>query len=260
MAGTDRRRVGQAQGPVIILVRPQLGENIGATARAMMNFGLGDLRLVDPRARWPNEKARAMAAGADAILEAAQLHARTEEAIADLTLVLATTARDRAMDKPVHTPEEAAALLRGAVLEGGRVGILFGGERAGLDNDDVALARAIVTIPTNPGFGSLNLGQAVLLLAYEWFKAGPPGPVRTSVPSRAATGEELLGFFTHLEEALDVSGFLRPLEKRPSMVRNLRAIFHKAALTEQDVRTLRGVVSAFHKLRGGAGPEGHGGG
>jgi tRNA/rRNA methyltransferase len=162
--------------PAIILCEPQLGENIGAAARAMANFGLADLRLVSPRDGWPNEKADAMAAGAAYVLQGARVFSSVREAVGDLKFVLATTARDRAVAKPVLTPAAAAARLRRAAAEGVPAGVLFGGERSGLDNDEIALADAIVTVPTDPRFSSLNLGQAVLLLGYEWFRAGDATP------------------------------------------------------------------------------------
>ncbi|MCP5433486.1 MAG: RNA methyltransferase [Alphaproteobacteria bacterium] len=248
MAGTDHRRESLAGGPVIVLVRPQLGENIGAAARAMMNFGLGELRLVAPRDPFPNRQATAMASGATAILDAARLFATTEEAVADLHLVLATTARERAIRKHANDPAEAAAKLRGAIAGGARAGILFGPERAGLANEDIALAREIVAIPANPAFASLNLAQAVLILGYEWHRGeAPAAPPAAEPPASTA---ELVGFFEHLEGALDRAGFLKPPEKRPSMVQNLRALFQRAALSGQEVRTLRGVVSAFERLAG----------
>jgi tRNA/rRNA methyltransferase len=233
--------------PAVILCTPQLGENIGAAARAMANFGLSDLRLVAPRDGWPNEKAEAMAAGAGYVLEGTRLFATAEDAIADLRLVFATTARDRAVAKPVLTPAEAAKRLRQAAADGIATGLLYGGERSGLTNDEVALADAVITIPTDPGFSSLNLGQAVLLTGYEWFRAGDATPAEridhgTALP---APREELLRLFEHLEEELEKSGFLYPPGNRPGMIRNLRAILHRAQLTDQEVRTLRGVIVAL---------------
>ncbi len=233
----------------IILAEPQLGENIGAAARAMANFGLTDLRLVAPRDGWPNAKAEAMAAGANFVLETAHVFDSVAQAIGELHFVLAATARDRAVAKPVLTPLEASMRLRGAAAAGQSGGILFGGERSGLSNDEVALADAVITIPTDPGFPSLNLGQAVLLTLYEWFKAGDATP-----PCRIdhgaglpATRSELFRLFTHLEDELDKGGFLYPPGNRSGMVRNLRAILHRAQLTDQEVRTLRGVIVALTK-------------
>ena len=247
MAGTDRRRLAAQGGPTIILVQPQLGENIGTAARAMFNCGLTELRLVKPRDGWPNERAVAMASGADIVLDNAQLFDSVEAAIADLRRVYATTARDRFMVKRVVTPRQAAGEMRRFVAAGEGCGILFGPERAGLVNDHIALADTVLSVPLNPAFSSLNLGQAVLLVGYEWFAAGEaalPELMQTG-HSRPGTKEELLGFMAHLEEELDRSGFMRTKEKRPSMVRNLRNLFQRAQLTEQELRTLHGVVTAL---------------
>jgi tRNA/rRNA methyltransferase len=215
----------------------------------MANFGLTDLRLVDPRDGWPNPKAQAMAAGAAPLIAAARIYNSVEAAIGELQLVYATTARDRAMSKPVLTPEEAAGRLREAEARGVAMGILFGNERAGLTNDDVALADCVITIPTDEGFSSLNLGQAVLLVGYEWFKAGdqtPPARIDHGAAGPASR-EELILLFEHLEEELEKSGFLFPPGNRPGMIRNLRSILHRAQLTDQEVRTLRGVIVALTK-------------
>lgn len=233
--------------PVIILAEPQLGENIGAAARAMANFGLSDLRLVRPRERWPNKKAEAMAANASAVIADAREFPSVAEAAGDLKLLLATTARDRKVAKPVLTPAAAAKRLRAAAKRGQATGLLFGPERAGLDNDDLALADAVITIPTNPDYASLNLAQAVLLLGYEWFRAGDKTPAERidHAKGEPATREELFGLFGHLEAELDKAGFLYPPHKKPAMVRNLRAMLHRARLTDQEVRTWRGVVTAL---------------
>src|SRR5690242_3525044 len=233
--------------PAIILSEPQLGENIGACARAMANFGLGDLRLVKPRDGWPNEKAEAMAAQAVAIVQSARVYDTVEAAIGDLRLVFATTGRDRSMAKPVLTPGEAATRLRAAAVDGIAAAILFGNERAGLTNDEVALADCVVSIPTAPGFTSLNLGQAVLLMAYEWFRQADATPsVRIEHGAALpAAREELIRLFEHLEAELEKGGFLYPSGMRPGMVRNLRNILHRAQLTDQEVRTLRGVIVAL---------------
>jgi tRNA/rRNA methyltransferase len=238
---------GSTKAPAIILSEPQLGENIGACARAMANFGLTDLRLVKPRDGWPNPKAEAMAVGAAGLIEAARIYDNVQGAIAELQLVYATTARDRAMAKPVLTPAEAARRLREAASSGIATGLLFGNERAGLTNDEVALADCVITIPTDPGFSSLNLGQAALLMAYEWFKsadATPPEQIDHGAASPAPR-EELIRLFEHLEEELEKSGFLFPPGNRPGMIRNLRSILHRAQLTDQEVRTLRGVIVAL---------------
>jgi tRNA/rRNA methyltransferase len=245
--------------PAVILSEPQLGENIGACARAMANFGLSDLRLVNPRDGWPNEKAEAMAAGAAGLIEAAHVFDSVAQAIGKLQLVYAATARDRTMAKPVLTPAEAARRLREAAAKGVQTGLLFGNERAGLSNDEVALADCIVTIPTHDeGFSSLNLGQAVLLLGYEWFKAGdatPPEQIDHGI-QLPASREELILLFEHLEEELEKGGFLFPPGNRPGMIRTLRSILHRAQLTDQEVRTLRGVIVALTKgKRRGNPPE-----
>lgn len=252
--------------PAVVLVEPQLGENIGAAARAMANFGLTDLRLVAPRDGWPSETARASAAGADAVLDGAGVFASAGEAIADLHYVCATTARVRDAVKPVLTPEAAVAEMAARGGAGQACGVLFGQEKAGLANDHVALCDAIVTAPVNPRFASLNLAQAVLLMGYEWMRQQPDrslgretahdGPAREGLRmqhTRPATREELTGFFEHLEAELDAAGFLRPPEKRPVMVRNLRNMFHRIGATEQEIRTLRGVISALARGRNARG-------
>ena len=235
--------------PCIILSHPQLGENIGAAARAMANFGLSDLRLVKPRHGWPDAKATVMAAGAANVVEDARVFATLREALADLNLVYATTARERGITKEVLTPAEAAARLRHASARGEQVAILFGNERAGLDNDEISLADAVITIPTAE-FASLNLGQAVLLIAYEWFHAGdvtPPARLEHGPLHRQPTRAELFDLFDHLERELKDSGFLFPPEKRDAMVRAIRATIHRARLTYQEVQTLRGMIVALAK-------------
>ncbi|MGE0233296.1 MAG: RNA methyltransferase [Flavobacteriaceae bacterium] len=249
MAGTDRHRERRGGGPAIILVRPQLGENIGAAARAMANFGLDELRIVAPRDGWPNPFAVRAASGADWVIEKARIFDTTEDAIADLTFTLATTARPRGMTKHVLGPQAACEALHERIGAGAPAGLLFGAERTGLDNDDVALADAIVTFPVNPAFASLNLGQAVLLIAYEYARhADPQAAARRELAtggSAPASRTELMGFFEHLETELDRGGFLKPADKKPSMIRNLRNLFHRTELTAQDVRTLRGVIVAL---------------
>jgi len=256
MAGTDRSRKSVSGGPAIVLVRPQLGDNIGTAARAMMNFGLGDLRLVAPRDGWPNVRAVNAAAGATAVLDALRLYDSTKEAVADLQHVLATTARPRYLLKPVLGPRRAAAEMRRWAAAGEPFGVLFGPERSGLDNDDVTLADALLTVPINPAYGSLNLAQAVLLVGYEWFQAGAEsvGEVRPAGRTRPATRGEIETFFAHLEAELDACGFLRNRAKRPSMVRNIRNLFLRAGLYEQDVQTLHGIVSEL--VRGRRGGDG----
>ncbi|MCP4329118.1 MAG: RNA methyltransferase [Alphaproteobacteria bacterium] len=247
MAGTDRSKEPVLGGPVVVLVEPQLGENIGTSARAMLNGGLTELRLVRPRDGWPNAKATAAAAGADAVIEGARLFDSTAAAIADCRRVYATTARRRDMIKPVLSPARAASEIHAASTADKRCAVLFGPERRGLTNDDVALSDAAIEVDLNPAFRSLNLAQAVLLVSYEWYRASRSVthfalPIGTTRP---ATKAELLGFFEHLEGELDRCGFLQVKEKRPTMVRNIRNMFQRANLTEQEVRTLRGIVTGL---------------
>ena len=238
--------------PVIILNAPQLAENIGAAARVMANFGLSELRLVNPRDGWPQERAWASASGADWPLNAARVFSSVEEAVADLNLVYATTARPRELQLPVLTPRVAMADLAGAIGEGLKAGLLFGGERAGLETADIALCQAVVTLPVDARFKSLNLAQAVAINAYEWrmtqadeapqaFRQGAAPP---------ADGAAMLGLYEHFERELDNAGFFHPPEKRPSMVQNLRSALGRASFTDQEVRTFRGVVTALSKGRG----------
>jgi len=237
------------RAPAIILSHPQLGENIGAAARAMANFGLSDLRLVNPRHGWPDAKATAMAAGAARVVEEARVFESLREALGELQLVYATTARERGITKEVLTPAEAARRLRAASARGEACAILFGNERAGLDNDEISLADAVITIPTAE-FASLNLGQAVLLAAYEWFRAGdatPPARLEHGPLQRKPTRREMIDLFDHLESELKESGFLFPPEKRDAMARAIRATLHRARLTYQEVQTLRGMIVALAK-------------
>ena len=247
--GTGGCKVGESvRGPAIVLIEPQLGENIGTTARAMLNFELSDLRLVRPRAGWQNEKAIAAASGAKGVLSEARLFECTEEAIADLHKVYASTGRPRDMTQQILSPAHAAQVMRVDAISGELSGVLFGPERSGLTNEDLALSDAVITIPANSYFKSLNLAMAVLLIGYEWFvhlDSVHDLDDLVMVGTRAATKAELHGFFEHLEGALDDCGFLRVQEKRPHMVRNIRNIFQRAQLTEQEVRTLRGVISGL---------------
>ena len=238
--------------PCVILNEPQLAENIGAAARVMANFGLDDLRLVRPRDGWPQERAWASASGANWPLDGAKVFERLEDAVADLQLVFATTARPREVRLPVITPREAAGELHTAASAGQAVGMLFGGERAGLETHDIALCQAIVTIPIDERFRSLNLAQAVALNCYEWrMRVADTAPARFLDALAEPAGQEaVLGFYGQLEKELDAAGFFHPPEKTPSMVRNLRAIFARARLTDQEVSTLRGVVTALSKGRG----------
>jgi tRNA/rRNA methyltransferase len=247
MAGSDSTRAASLGGPAIVLVRPQLGENVGAAARAMLNGGLSDLRLVRPRDSWPNARARAAASGADAVVDAARLFPTLADAVADLRFVLATTARPRDIVKPVLTPREAAAAMRAAAPGGEGCGVVFGPERTGLDNEEVGLADAVLSVPLNPAYASLNLAQAVMLVAYEWFQAclAAPPPSRYHRRKPRATKAELGRLLAHLEQELDAAGFFLPVAKRPNMLRNLRNVFTRADLTEQEVRTLHGVVTTL---------------
>lgn len=240
-----------APSPCVILSEPQLAENIGAVARVMANFGLSDLRLIRPRDGWPQPRAWASASGADWPLEGARVFASLAEASADLQRLYATTARPREARQPVLTPREAAGDLARAAAGGVACGLLFGGERAGLETADIAVCQAIVTVPIDPRFRSLNLAQAVAINAYEWRLTQadrPPAAFATDEP--LADHAELLGLYEHLERELEASGFFFPPEKTPSMVRNLRAVFARAGLSQQEARTLRGVITALTKGRG----------
>jgi tRNA/rRNA methyltransferase len=239
------------QPPVVILKSPQLAENIGAVARVMANFGLSDLRLVAPRDGWPQPRAWASASGADWPLDEAKVFERIEDAVADLRLTLATTARPRETALPVMTPRQAAAALAEGVAQDWPVGLLFGGERSGLETSDIALCQGIVTVPIDPKFRSLNLAQAVAVCAYEWRvlqEAGPPAAFAEGEPP--AEQAAMIGLYEHLEAELDAAGFFHPPEKRPSMVRNLRVALSRARLNDQEVRTFRGVITALSKGRG----------
>lgn len=254
MSGTDRSKLSQARAgaqgqlaPVVVLVEPQLGENIGTATRAMANFGLSELRLVRPRDGWPSEKAVAAASGADAVIEPVRVFDDERAAVADTPRVYATSARPREIVKEVMTPEAAAREIRALAGEGVRSALMFGGERAGLTNDQISLADVIVTVPANPAFSSINLAQAVLLMGYEWFKQGVevPDSVLPEGPSGPASRESIYHLFDHLERELDEAGFFFPSEKRPHMVRNIRTSLLKARLTDQEVRTWRGMIKAL---------------
>ncbi|MDE2335029.1 MAG: RNA methyltransferase [Rhodospirillales bacterium] len=238
--------------PVVVLVRPQLADNIGAAARAMANGGLFHLRLVAPRDSWPQDRAWRTASGADRILDAATVYADVATATADLHRVFATCPRPRHIVKPVLTARGAAAELRAVAARGLRAGVLFGPERAGLDNDDMAAADTLVRYPLNPDFMSLNLAQAVLVVAYEWWLADDETPPRALMTNetRVARKAELDNFLEHLVRELDASGFLRNQAKRPGMVRNIRHFFERGEVTEQELRTLHGVVTELAHGRG----------
>jgi tRNA/rRNA methyltransferase len=259
MAGTDKTQ-NQVLGPapLVVLAHPQLGENIGTAARAMANFGLHELRLVAPRDGWPNEKALTASSGAHWIVEGAKVFDDLPSALIDMNYVYATTARPRDMIKEVITPEQAGDDMRARVARGEKIALLFGRERWGLSNDEVSLADIIVTAPVNPAFASINIAQAVLLMGYEWFKdyagslgQGTPefaaldGPGLQTPDTRLATKEELFGFFDHLEKELDEAGFFKTDKKKPTMLRNIRNLYGRAELTEQEVRSLRGMISSL---------------
>jgi tRNA/rRNA methyltransferase len=250
--------------PCVVLDQPQLAENIGAVARVMANFGLSELRLVKPRDGWPQSRAWASASGADWPLDEARVFERVEDALADLQLVYAATARPRETVLPVHTPREAAAELSRAAGEGLKTGVLFGGERAGLETRDIALCNAILTMPVDQRFRSLNLSHAVGVAAYEWrltvVDRAPPAFREAPPPADRA---QMIGLFEHLEAELELSGFFHPPEKKPAMVRNLRVALTRAGFTDQEARTFRGVITALTKGRGrtlarlaGRAPEG----
>lgn len=259
MTGTNRPKLGKyappgplRRGPVVILVEPQLGENIGSAARAMLNCGITELRLVNPRDGWPNPSAYVLASKADPVLDAASVFASTADAIADLHRIYATTARHRDLMKEVVTPREAARRIRAEEAQGHRIGLLFGRERTGLDNDDLAMAHTAISVPLNPGFSSLNLAQAVLLLGYEWFTAEddtPPSRMET-VRGGFAPQEELQGLFDHLRAELDECGFFHNVEpKRHAILRNLRSVLQRVPLASQEVKTFRGMLKAIAQDR-----------
>jgi tRNA/rRNA methyltransferase len=253
-AGTDKTRNWiETPGPIIVLVEPQLGENIGAAARVMANFGLGRLRLVKPRDGWPNIHARRSASGADRILDDTTLFDTLAAAISDCTLVLATTARAHDQAKPVIGADAAAAFLAPHVAAGETVAVLFGRERHGLENAEVALADRIVTFPVNPAFASLNLAQAVAVIGYEWFKLASGGALPFAMPQKSepAGKEQVQAFFAHLERELDLIEYFRPLDKRATMLVNLRNIFARMQPTRQDIQTLHGIVVALTEGRKG---------
>lgn len=236
--------MSDARKPVVVLVRPQLGENIGKAARAMLNFGLVEMRLVEPRDGWPNPSAGPAAAGADVVLERASVHATVAEAVADCAHVYATTVRKRGVTKPVLTPEQAAQDIARAV---GRSAFLFGPERSGLETEDVALARAIVTVPINPEFGSLNLAQAVILCAYEWSKQARLVQPTHEELLPPAPQDELEGLIGHLERMLEPKGYFLPESRAGATRRTLRGVLTKPGWNHLEIRTLRGVLSSLER-------------
>ena len=252
-SGTDRTKEWLTGGPWIILVEPQMGENIGSVARVMGNFGLSRLRIVKPRDGWPNVAARRSASGADRILDEAQLFDTVEAAVADCSFIIASTARQHAQAKEVVGPEENALRVRQKITAGENVGILFGRERSGLESEEVGLADIVVTMPVNPAFASLNLAQAVATVGYEYFKLQTRGELPFTAPERSPTAskQQLYSFFNTLETELERVEFFRPPEKRSTMLINLRNIFNRMILSQQDVRTLHGVVMALVEGRRG---------
>jgi tRNA/rRNA methyltransferase len=254
-----------SSSPSVILVNPQLGENIGTAARAMANFEMTDLRIFDPRDGWPNERAIGAATKGAWIVEKASVHEQLEEAVEDLNFVYATTARPRDMIKPVMTPQQAADDMHARIADGQKVGVMFGRERWGLRNDEIALADVAVMAPVNPEYASLNIAQAVLLIGYEWYKplaksigmatdeAAAETQTGLKMPdTRPATRQELVGMFGHLERELDEAGFFKTNALKPKMIVNLRNMLGRAGLTEQEVRTFRGIISSLtraHKKR-----------
>ena len=253
-AGTDKTKNWiETPGPAIVLVEPQLGENIGAAARAMANFGLSRLRLVTPREGWPNPRAKVMAAGADRVLDGAQLFSSLADAIADCTYVLATTARAHDQAKPVMSPEDAIHELAPRIKGGEATAIVFGRERIGLMNEEVAMADGIVTLPINPAFASLNLAQAVAVVSYEWLKVTSGNKLPHTTPQRSpnAPKQQMAAFLANVERELDRVEFFRPPEKRETMLVNLRNIFARMQPTQQDIQTLSGLVMALADGRKG---------
>ena len=249
MSGTDHAKAADWGGPQpsIILVAPQMGENIGAAARAMYNFGLEWMRLVNPRDGWPNPKAVTMASGAGRVLDQVMVTQTTQQAIGDLNYVFATTARGRDLTKPVVTPERAMAQAREMIGAGQKVGILFGPERSGLHNEDISRANAIISVPVNPAFASLNLAQCVLLLAYEWRRQ--TDEVAPEVMALAGTipasNVEIQKLSEHMEQRLDAAGFFWPDHKAESMILNLRNMISRMPMTQMDVRTMHGIIRAL---------------
>jgi len=250
MSGTNRNRELLTGGPAVILVEPQLGENIGMVARAMANFGLDDLRLVAPRDGWPNEKARASASRADHVIDGARVFNTLEAAISDLSEVYATTARPREMMKEVLEPQGAMERVRYRISENNKVGILFGRERWGLENHEIALADAIVTFPVNPAFASLNIAQAVLLLSYEWMRAnGAPLPDDFEIngPHETATRATLTSLLEYLYRALDEAHYFFPEARRERLAINITNLFTNARFSEAELQTLYGIVAALER-------------
>jgi tRNA/rRNA methyltransferase len=252
-------RTDQTGKPAVILVNPQLGENIGTAARAMANFALTELHIVEPRDGWPNDRALSASSGAVNIIEQARLHETCMKAIEPFHRVYATTARPRGMTKQVMTPEEAASDMHARGARGERIAIMFGRERWGLNNDEVSLADVIITAPVDPEFASINIAQAVLLVGYEWYKpvaaslgmgtgelaAIKGSGLRVRGDEGLANKKDLQGFFSHLETELEAAGFFKSPAMRPGMIRNLRNMFQRIELSLQEIRTLRGMIASL---------------
>jgi tRNA/rRNA methyltransferase len=255
MAGTDSKRPSVIGGPTIILIDPQLDENIGTVARAMLNCGLTDLRLVRPRQNWLNDKTRASSSGADIVLENAKICATTKDAIYDLQHVYASTARGRDLVNWVLTPKEATKEMRLSFQQNEKSGILFGPERSGLENEDISLCDRLICVPLNPAFCSLNLAQAVLLIAYEWYQTGdiPEGKYLVQAGHQKAEKSLLINFFERLESSLEDAGFFRVQEKKDLMAQKMRGLFERSNLMEFEVQMLHGILTALtnapHKPR-----------
>jgi tRNA/rRNA methyltransferase len=253
-SGTDSTKSWTAvDGPVVILIEPQLGENIGTAARAMANFGLTRLRLVRPRDGWPNINAERAASGADEVLRQVEIFDTLTAAIADCHFVLATTARAHDQAKPVLGPREAAPAIAERIASGETAAVLFGRERWGLTNEEVGLADRIVTFPVNPAFASLNLAQSVLLVAYEYFRVAHGDALPFAMPNKSppASKQQLLAFFTAIEQELEKIEYFRPLDKRDTMQINMRNIFTRMQPTQQDIRTLHGIITSIAEGRKG---------
>lgn len=244
----------EEEWPAVVLVRPQMGENIGAVARVLLNFGLISLRLVAPRDRWPNPKAEQVAVGADKVLNGARVEWTLEDALSDATLVIAASARPRGLEKPVWGPRQAALNIRAALARGEKPVVMFGPEAAGMETEEIARADAILTLPVNPGFASLNLANAVAVFAFAYAEARQEHDLPAwfrDAESPPATQEELEHMFVHLEQELEHGRFFHPDDKAPLMKRNIRALFLRARLTQQEAQTMRGVIKALTIGRGG---------
>ena len=246
---TLHQKINLNNSPTIILVRPQMGENIGSVARGMLNFGLSDLRIVSPRDGWPNQNAVAVASGAGSVLENAKIFNSTQEACADLNYIFATTARNRDLTKETFVPNHAIKKIDEIIMSNQKVGVLFGPERAGLENSDVCLAQAIISVPINQNFSSLNLAHCTLIIAYEWFNLRLNQDLIKSPKDRIeyASLLEVMHLQSALLKNLDAAGFFWPIDKKQSLTENLTNLLGRLPLTSADVRTLHGVIKALAK-------------